>query len=110
MHIVSFTRSMCLIKVKVKVHIIIMLTSENTAGSTNTAAENNCNSFILDNNRLSSCRYEIYEPITMATPPSWVGDCSVIVAQQTHFFMSGESWVSYYWDSTCMSKKIDFLI
>ena len=46
-------------------YYIIMLTSENTAGSTNTAAENNCNSFILDNNRLSSCRYEIYEPITI---------------------------------------------
>jgi len=51
----------------------MLLTSENTAGSTNTAAENNCNSFILDN-RLSSCRYEIYEPLLLATPPSWVGD------------------------------------
>ena len=48
----------------------MLLTSENTAGSTNTAAENNCNSFILDNNRLSSCRYEIYEPLLLATPPS----------------------------------------
>ena len=51
----------------------MLLTSENTAGSTNTAAENNCNSFILDN-RLSSCRYEIYEPLLSATPPSWVGE------------------------------------
>ena len=73
MHIVSFTRSMC---PKSKRTYHMLLTSENTAGSTNTAAENNCNSFILDN-RLSSCRYEIYEPLLRQLHHrGWVSCCS----------------------------------
>ena len=83
----------------------MLLTSENTAGSTNTAAENNCNSFILDN-RLSSCRYEIYEPLLSATPPSWVGELLLI----KHTSLCRESWVSFTGTVHVYAKEVSFYL